>query len=162
MKKKLLSTTALTLEPFERFNLLPLSFSRINKFVTDRTGFYISYIHGFKGSSCSMERGTWSEHGVLKLFEGMSEDDAIKDALYFYDKSVEEKNLQDDPKRSIERTNIPLYIKGFWKELRQFEFHDFQEEQKSEILGVPLTGFTDFGLIVSQSAPEQTEEFILK
>ena len=150
MKKKLLSTTALTLEPFERFNLLPLSFSRINKFVTDRTGFYISYIHGFKGSSCSMERGTWAEHGV------------IKDALYFYDKSVEEKNLQDDPKRSIERTNIPLYIKGFWKELRQFEFHDFQEEQKSEILGVPLTGFTDFGLIVSQSAPEQTEEIYFK
>ena len=35
----------LSLEPFERFNLLPLSFSRINKFVTDRTGFYISYIH---------------------------------------------------------------------------------------------------------------------
>ena len=162
MKKKLLSTTALTLDPFERFNLLPLSFSRINKFVTDRTGFYISYIHGFKGSSCSMERGTWSEHGVLKLFEGMSEVDAIKDALYFYDKSVEEKNLQDDPKRSIERTNIPLYIKGFWKELRQFEFHDFQEEQKSEILGVPLTGFTDFGLIVSQSAPEQTEEIYFK
>ena len=56
----------LSLEPFERFDLLPLSFSRINK-------------------------------------------------LYYFDKAVEEKKLEDDPKRSTERTNIPLYIKGFWK-----------------------------------------------
>ena len=146
MKKKLLSTTSLTLEPFERFDLLPLSFSRINKFITDRTGFYISYIHGFKGSSCSMERGTWSEHGTLKLFEGMSEEDAIKDALYYYDKAVEEKKLEDDLKRSTERTNIPLYIKGFWKELKQFELVDFQEKQESKILDIPIIGYTDFGL----------------
>lgn len=136
----------LSLEPFKRFDLLPLSFSRINKFVTDRPGFYISYIHGFKGSSCAMERGTWAEHGVLKIFEGLSEEDAIKDALYYFDKAVEEKKLQDDPKRSTEKTNIPLYIKGFWKELKQFELEDFQEEQKSEILGVPIIGYTDFGL----------------
>jgi len=137
----------LSLEPFERFNLLPLSFSRLNKFVTDKAGFYISYIHGFKGSSCAMERGTWSEHGVLKIFEGLSEEDAIKDALYYFDKAVEEKKLEDDPKRSTEKTNIPLYIKGFWKELKQFELEDFQEEQKSEILGVPIIGYTDFGLL---------------
>ena len=147
MKKKLLSTTSLTLEPFERFDLLPLSFSRINKFITDRTGFYISYIHGFKGSSCSMERGTWSEHGTLKLFEGMSEEDAIKDALYYFDKAVEEKKLKEDPKRSTERTNIPLYIKGFWKELKQFELEDFQEKQESKILDIPIIGYTDFGLL---------------
>ena len=147
MKKQLLTSTALTLEPFERFDLLPLSFSRINKFVTDRTGFYISYIHGFKGSSCSMERGTWSEHGTLKLFEGMSEEDAIKDALYYYDKAVEEKKLEDDLKRSTERTNIPLYIKGFWKELKQFELEDFQEKQESKILDIPIIGYTDFGLL---------------
>jgi len=145
MKKKLL--TSLTLEPFERFDLLPLSFSRINKFVTDRTGFYISYIHKFKGSSCSMERGTWAEHGTLKLFEGMSEEDAVKDALYYYDKAVEEKKLEDDLKRSTERTNIPLYIKGFWKELKQFELEDFQEKQESKILDIPIIGYTDFGLL---------------
>ena len=137
----------LSLELFERFDLLPLSFSRINKFVTDRPGFYISYIHKFKGSSCAMERGTWAEHGVLKIFEGMEIAKAKEDALYYFDKSVEEKNLQDDPKRKLERDNLPKYISGFWKHLKQFEFHDFQEEQKSEILGVPLTGFTDFGLI---------------
>ena len=131
----------LSLEPFERFDLLPLSFSRINKFVTDRPGFYISYIHKYKGSSCAMERGTWAEHGTLKLFEGMSEEDAIKDALYYFDKAVEEKKLEDDPKRSTERTNIPLYIKGFWKELKQFELEDFQEKQESKILD------TDFGLL---------------
>ena len=137
----------LSLEPFERFDLLPLSFSRINKFVTDRPGFYISYIHGFKGSSCAMERGTWAEHGTLKLFEGMSEEDAIKDALYYFDKAVEEKKLEEDPKRSTERTNIPLYIKGFWKELKQFELEDFQEKQESKILDIPIIGYTDFGLL---------------
>ena len=137
----------LSLEPFERFDLLPLSFSRINKFVTDRPGFYISYIHKFKGSSCAMERGTWAEHGTLKLFEGMSEEDAIKDALYYFDKAVEEKKLEDDPKRSTERTNIPLYIKGFWKELKQFELEDFQEKQESKILDIPIIGYTDFGLL---------------
>ncbi len=137
----------LSLEPFERFDLLPLSFSRINKFVTDRPGFYISYIHKFKGSSCAMERGTWAEHGTLKLFEGMSEEDAIKDALYYFDKAVEEKNLEEDPKRSTERTNIPLYIKGFWKELKQFELEDFQEKQESKILDIPIIGYTDFGLL---------------
>ena len=137
----------LSLEPFERFDLLPLSFSRINKFVTDRPGFYISYIHGFKGSSCSMERGTWAEHGTLKLFEGISEVDAIKDALYYFDKAVEEKKLEEDPKRSTERTNIPLYIKGFWKELKQFELEDFQEKQESKILDIPIIGYTDFGLL---------------
>jgi len=137
----------LSLEPFERFDLLPLSFSRINKFVTDRPGFYISYIHGFKGSSCAMERGTWAEHGVLKIFEGMSEEYGIKDALYYFDKTIEEKNLTDDPKRKIERDNLPKYIKGFWKELKNFELHDFQEKQESKILGVDLIGYTDFGLI---------------
>ena len=137
----------LSLEPFERFDLLPLSFSRINKFVTDRPGFYISYIHKYKGSSCAMERGTWAEHGTLKLFEGMSEEDAIKDALYYFDKAVEEKKLEDDPKRSTERTNIPLYIKGFWKELKQFELEDFQEKQESKILDSPIIGYTDFGLL---------------
>ena len=137
----------LSLEPFERFDLLPLSFSRINKFVTDRPGFYISYIHKFKGSSCAMERGTWAEHGTLKLFEGMSEEDAIKDALYYFDKAVEEKKLEDDLKRSTERTNIPLYIKGFWKELKQFELEDFQEKQESKILDIPIIGYTDFGLL---------------
>tara|TARA_R110000851_G_scaffold144422_1_gene283532 strand:+ start:567 stop:1343 length:777 start_codon:yes stop_codon:yes gene_type:complete len=137
----------LSLEPFERFDLLPLSFSRINKFVTDRPGFYISYIHKYKGSSCAMERGTWAEHGTLKLFEGMSEEDAIKDALYYFDKAVEEKKLEDDPKRSTERTNIPLYIKGFWKELKQFELEDFQEKQESKILDIPIIGYTDFGLL---------------
>tara|TARA_R110001592_G_scaffold361405_1_gene671967 strand:+ start:1590 stop:2366 length:777 start_codon:yes stop_codon:yes gene_type:complete len=137
----------LSLEPFERFDLLPLSFSRINKFVTDRPGFYISYIHKYKGSSCAMERGTWAEHGVLKIFEGMSEEDAIKDALYYFDKAVEEKKLEDDPKRSTERTNIPLYIKGFWKELKQFELEDFQEKQESKILDIPIIGYTDFGLL---------------
>jgi hypothetical protein len=137
----------LSLEPFERFDLLPLSFSRINKFVTDRPGFYISYIHKFKGSSCAMERGTWAEHGTLKLFEGMSEEDAIKDALYYFDKAVEEKKLEEDPKRSTERTNIPLYIKGFWKELKQFELEDFQEKQESKILDIPIIGYTDFGLL---------------
>ena len=152
----------LSLEPFERFNLLPLSFSRINKFITDRTGFYISYIHGFKGSSCAMERGTWSEHGVLKLFEGMSEEDAIKDALYYFDKSVEEKNLQDDPKRKLERNNLPKYIKGFWKELKNFILKDFQEKQESKILGIDLIGYTDFGLIIPQSPPDQPEEIYFK
>lgn len=137
----------LSLEPFKKFDLLPLSFSRLSKFVNDKPGFYISYIHKFKSSSCAMERGTWAEHGVLKIFEGMSEEDGTQDAIYYFDKSIEEKNLTDDPKRKLERDNLPKYIKGFWKELRQFEFHDFQEEQKSEILGVPLTGFTDFGLI---------------
>ena len=137
----------LSLEPFKRFDLLPLSFSRINKFVTDRPGFYISYIHKYKGSSCAMERGTWAEHGVLKIFEGMSEEDAIKDALYYFDKAVEEKKLEDDPKRSTERTNIPLYIKGFWKELKQFELEDFQEKQESKILDIPIIGYTDFGLL---------------
>ena len=137
----------LSLEPFERFDLLPLSFSRINKFVTDRPGFYISYIHKYKGSSCAMERGTWAEHGTLKLFEGMSEEDAIKDALYYFDKAVEEKKLEDDLKRSTERTNIPLYIKGFWKELKQFELEDFQEKQESKILDIPIIGYTDFGLL---------------
>ena len=116
----------LSLEPFERFNLLPLSFSRINKFVTDRTGFYISYIEKYKSSSCPMERGTWAEHGVLKLFEGYSMEDAIKEALEFYDKSIEEKKLQDDPKRKLERDNLPKYIKGFWKELKNFILKDFQ------------------------------------
>ena len=83
----------------------------------------------------------------LKIFEGMSEEDAIKDALYYFDKAVEEKKLEDDPKRSTERTNIPLYIKGFWKELKQFELEDFQEKQESKILDIPIIGYTDFGLL---------------
>ena len=83
-------------------------------------------------------RGTWSEHGVLKIFEGMSEEDAIKDALYYFDKAVEEKKLEDDPKRSTEKTNIPLYIKGFWKELKQFELEDFQEEQKKKVRNIRI------------------------
>ena len=49
-------------------------------------------------------------------------------------------------KRSTERTNIPLYIKGFWKELKQFELEDFQEKQESKILDIPIIGYTDFGL----------------
>jgi len=162
MKKKLLTSTSLSLDPFKKFDLLPLSFSRLSKFINDLPGFYISYIHGYKGASCSMERGTWAEFGVKLLFEGKDMRDALYIAEQQYDQAVEEKNLQEDPKRKVERDNLPLYIKGFWKELRQYQFYDFQERLEHDILGVPVIGYTDFGLLYPQQPPDQAEDHYFK
>ena len=152
----------LDLAPFKKFDLLPLSFSRLSKFINDLPGFYISYIHGYKGASCSMERGTWAEFGVKLLFEGKDMRDALYIAEQQYDQAVEEKNLQEDPKRKVERDNLPLYIKGFWKELRQYQLYDFQERLEHDILGVPVIGYTDFGLISPQLPPDQSEDHYFK
>ena len=51
----------LSRDPFEKFDLLPLSFSRVSSFINNKAQWYISYIHGYKSVSSAMERGTISE-----------------------------------------------------------------------------------------------------
>ena len=134
----------LSREPFEKFNLLPLSFSRVSSFINNKAQWYISYIHGYKSVSSAMERGTISEEAVMSILaDGVSYKQACNNAIEKFDEKL--KNF-DDGKKDKERNNIPIYIEGFVSELKDFQVIDYQEKQEFNVLDLPLQGFTDFGL----------------
>jgi hypothetical protein len=134
----------LDLTPFEKFDLLPLSFSKASKFLNDPPGWYISYIEKIKLGSAPMTRGTCAEHGVFRMFEGVDRLKAIKESIELFDEGV--KDLVDDPKVEVEREKIPHFIQGFYNAIKEYEMVDYQEEQNFKVCGVPIIGYTDFGL----------------
>jgi len=131
-------------EPFEKFDLLPLSFSRVSSFLNNPAQWYMTYIHGYRSVSSAMTRGTVSEEAVVYvLSDGMSVKDATQKAIDSFDDKLKDFT---DSKKDTERNNIPLYIEGFVNELKQYQVTDYQEKQEFEVLGIPLQGYTDFGL----------------
>lgn len=134
----------LSREPFEKFNLLPLSFSRVSSFLNNKAQWYMTYIHGFRSKSAAMERGTVSEEAVKSiLLDGLSYKESCKNAVDSFDEAL--KNNYDK-KKDLERNNIPIYIEGFISELKDYQVTDYQQKQEFNVLDIPLQGFTDFGL----------------
>jgi len=148
MKKELLTTTALNLTNFKKFDLLPFSFSKASRWLNDPVSFYISYIEKIKLASAAMLRGTCVEHGVFCLFEGKGMKQAVKECTELFDEGV--KDL-DDPRIDYERENLEMFVQGFWTQLQDYTMTDYQEEQNFEVLGVPIIGYTDFGIKLNDS-----------
>jgi hypothetical protein len=134
----------LSKEPFEKFNLLPLSFSRVSSFINNKAQWYITYIHGYRSVSSAMQRGTVSEEAVMSILaDGVSYKEACKNAIDKFDESLKDHH---DDKKDLERNNIPIYIDGFISELKDYHITDYQEKQEFTVLDIPLQGYTDFGL----------------
>ena len=97
----------LSREPFEKFDLLPLSFSRVSSFINNKAQWYISYIHGYKSVSSAMERGTISEEAVMSILaDGVSYKQACNDAIEKFDEKLKKMKISNGKLTIVTKFNF--------------------------------------------------------
>ena len=136
------------IKTFERFKLLPFSPSRINNWIDDKSGFVLRYIYKYDfAPTCAMIRGNAIEYGFSLYFKRKYKklNSLIKKIYQYYDdnayfslESEEEKKKQRD---MIEPMSVLLFDKIT---KTNSAYLSYQANVKTEILGIPFSGYTDF------------------
>ncbi len=133
-------------EHFEKFDLLPLSFSHLNEFAFYRERWALKRIFGYDfPTSASGIRGQCVESGINMFLNGISLEEATEKMLAEYDTNCSRIN---DPKTEDERNNlVPLLERG----TKEFQFYayrwtllNYQKKVELEIDTIPFVGYTDF------------------
>ena len=133
-------------EHFEKFDLLPLSFSHLNEFAFYRERWALKRIFGYEfPTSASGIRGQCVESGVNMFLNGIPLEEATEKMLAEYDTNCSRIN---DPKVDDERNNlVPLLhlgTKEFQKYAYSWNLLTYQKKVELEIDTIPFVGYTDF------------------
>ena len=133
---------------FEKFDLLPMSYSKLNSFHNFPCQFIINKI--FKvdtGSNPAMRVGHLIEQ---MLYEKIIGDDKYGDLVI----EIYQKKLRDELSNYHDQANLKKYIgyipkfyqqcEPLFNALGNYKLHSYQEEISTEILGINFIGYTDF------------------
>ena len=126
---------------FEKFDLLPLSFSTLDQFHKYPCQWILRKIFKEKlPSNSAMERGTAIELGIsTMLIQKLPIGKAVDIALDSFDKNCP----KDDKNKESERGLIPEAV-GYNELKSTGEFKGFQPQFNFEIKGLPFVGYEDF------------------
>ena len=138
------------LKHFEKFDLLPMSYSKLNSFSNYPCQFIINKLYKVDtGTNPAMRVGHHVEEMLhLKLKKDqICEDEELFVQIYKnkLKKEFEDYHDQENVKKYI--GYIPkMYAQcdQFIKQLGNYPLMSFQEEIETEILGIPFYGYTDF------------------
>ena len=135
-------------EVFEKWDLLPLSHSKLSSFKHFPCQFIINKIYKLDtGDNPSMSAGRNVEKALYRyIVEGAkSKQDIISECIdqfvadmqpYEYDTNIIKKFCED---------TIPKWITQAWSLTnKNYKLHSYQEKIETEILGIPFIGYTDF------------------
>ena len=134
------------IEHFEKFDLLPLSFSHLNEFAFYRERWALRRVFGYEfPTSASAVRGQSVESGINMFLHGISALEATEKMLAEYDANC---SRIKDPKIDDERNNlVPLFELGI-KQFQNYAFSwnllAYQKKVELEIDTIPFIGYTDF------------------
>ena len=133
-------------EHFEKFDLLPLSFSHLNEFAFYRERWALRRIFGYEfPTSASAVRGQSVESGINMFLNGIPLEEATEKMVAEYDANCSRIN---DPKTEDERNNlVPLLnlgTKEFQKYAYTWNLLTYQKKVEIEINTIPFVGYTDF------------------
>lgn len=135
---------------FEKFDLLPMSYSKLNSFSNFPCQFIINKIYKVDtGANPAMRVGHLVEEMLhLKL----KKDELIEDEEFLIEmykkklkREFEDYHDQDNLKKYI--SYIPQFYKQclpLFEKLGNYKLHSYQEEIKTNILGIDFIGYTDF------------------
>ena len=129
---------------FEKFDLLPMSYSKLNSFSNYPCQFIINKI--FK-----IDTGTNPAMRTGQVVEELLQDALLRKDIYM-DKALlefEEQFSEYHDQAQVEKYlgYIPKMYKqcdNFLKQLSNYQLHSYQEKIETEILGIPFIGYTDF------------------
>ncbi len=134
------------IEHFEKFDLLPLSFSHLNEFAFYRERWALRRIFGYEfPTSASAARGQSVESGINMFLNGIPLEEATEKMVAEYDANCSTIN---DPKIEDERNNLVPLLQLGTKEFQKYAYSwnllTYQKKVEIEIDTIPFVGYTDF------------------
>jgi len=129
---------------FEKFDLLPMSFSKLNSFRNYPCQFILSKMYKMEtGTSPAMVCGIVVEKALHQKLLG--EDVGIEDYVGEYLQMLEEGEYTDQ--KNIEKYQglLPKYFSQAVNLLtKNYQYFSYQEKINTDILGIPFVGYCDF------------------
>lgn len=129
---------------FEKFNLLPMSYSKLNSFHNYPCQFVINKIYKIDtGSNPAMRTGQVVEQLLQDKLTG--KDANIDQELLAFEEMFADFHDSSQVARYLEY--IPKMFKQcepFLKQLGNYKLHSYQEQINTTILGIDVVGYTDF------------------
>lgn len=135
---------------FERFELLPMSYSKLNSFSNYPCQFIINKIFKIDtGSNPAMKTGNLIEEMLHLKFnnDDLSKDEELLIEMY-------KRKLKKEFADYYDQANLTKYVgyipkmfaqcDQFVKQLGNYKLQSYQEKIETEILGIPFYGYTDF------------------
>jgi len=136
---------------FEKFDLLPMSYSRLNSFANFPCQFIIQKIYKLDtGSSPAARVGTLVEEILVEKLK----DNNPRADLEGLNIAVAQKKLKDEFADYHDQENVKKYLsyipkmyqqcEQLFNQLGNYPLLSYQEKIETEILGIPFIGYTDF------------------
>ena len=134
----------MNLENFKKWNMNPMSYSRLNSFKTYPCQFIINRIYGIStGTNAAMVTGNIVEEMLNNFMKG--EELPLKTHLDEFAERLADFHDQEQVVKYLEL--IPQFFsqcKPLFEKMGNYKLHSYQEELHTEILGIPFIGYSDF------------------
>jgi len=131
---------------FSKFDLLPMSYSKLNSWKSYQTQFIINKIYKMKtGTNPAMFTGVIVEELLKDLLEGNESENNTYHALKDFQRELADYHDQDEVAKYLKL--IPKYYENCRALFNRFgnqPLHSYQEELTVEIEGIPFVGYSDF------------------
>ena len=131
---------------FSKFDLLPMSYSKLNSWRSYPTQFIINKIYKMKtGTNPAMFTGVIVEELLKDLLEGNDSENNTYHALKDFQRQLHDYHDQDEVAKYLKL--IPKYYENCRALFNRFgnqPLHSYQEELTVEIEGIPFIGYSDF------------------
>lgn len=131
---------------FSKFDLLPMSYSKLNSFRSYPCQFIINKIYKMNtGTNPAMFTGIIVEELLKDLLEGNDSENNTYHALKDFQRQLADYHNQDEVAKYLKL--IPKYYENCRALFNRFgnqPLHSYQEELKVDIEGIPFVGYSDF------------------
>tara|TARA_R100001460_G_scaffold26146_1_gene52807 strand:+ start:20538 stop:21308 length:771 start_codon:yes stop_codon:yes gene_type:complete len=131
---------------FEKFDLMPMSYSKLNSFHNFPCQFIINKIFKIHiGTNPAMFTGIIVEELLYDLLEGNDSEQNTKYALKDFQRELANYHDQDQVEKYLKL--IPKYYencRALFKRFANQPLHSYQEELSVEINGINFIGYSDF------------------
>ena len=131
---------------FSKFDLLPMSYSKLNSFRSYPCQFIINKIYKMNtGTNPAMFTGIIVEELLKDLLEGNDSENNTYHALKDFQRQLADYHNQDEVAKYLKL--IPKYYencKALFNRFGNQPLHSYQEELTVEIEGIPFIGYSDF------------------
>jgi len=134
----------MNLDNFRKWNMNPMSYSRLNSFKTYPCKFILEKIYGYKFiPSPQMVTGNYVEEMLHNFMKG--EELPLKTHLDEFSEALKDYHDQEQVVKYLEL--IPQFFsqcKPLFEKMGNYKLQSYQEELHTEILGIPFIGYSDF------------------
>lgn len=134
----------MNIKNFEKWDMTPMSYSRLSAFKNYPTQFIINKIFKYQiPPSPAMRTGHYVEELLHQKLIG--EEVKLDKALLQFEEEFKDYFNGDDVAKYLDL--IPKFYKnceGLFTKMGNYKIHSYQEELHTEILGIPFLGYSDF------------------